>query len=55
MLALTAAAKLFGQRPSRLVAIQDPMTALEFDLAAATAAMLARERSSPDRVTSVWL
>jgi hypothetical protein len=41
MLALAATAKTFGQRPSTLMRIEDPVLSLAFDLAAA--ARLAEE------------
>jgi hypothetical protein len=34
MLAIVATAKAFGQRPSELVGIEDPVVALNFDMAA---------------------
>ena len=45
MTVITATAKLFGQRPSTLLAIMDPVTALEFDLAAAVTALEAQKQS----------
>jgi len=56
-IALAATAKLFAQRPSSLAAIQDPVTALEFDLALAAVAIETSRLSSSDdgRVTQIWL
>ena len=57
MVALAVTAKTFGTRPSALLAMEDPMLALELDLAAALA--LERERqesaSSDSRVQEIWL
>ena len=39
MVALLATAKLFSQRPSDLLEIEDPVLALAFDLAAARRAL----------------
>lgn len=47
MVAVAATARLFAQRPSTLLAIEEPMTALAFDLAAA--ACLNREREGEAR------
>jgi hypothetical protein len=47
---LALAAEKFGCRPSRMVELQDPVLALDFDLAAA-ARLLAAERAAANAVT----
>ena len=44
-LLLSSAAKTFGCRPSAMAGLDDPVLALDFDLAA-TARLLARERAA---------
>jgi len=48
MVPIVVTAKLFGQRPSTLAAIADPVLALEFDLAAGMiAARMQKEEYTP--------
>jgi hypothetical protein len=47
---LAMAAEKFGCRPSRMVGLNDPVLALDFDLAAA-AKLLASERAAANAVT----
>jgi len=55
MWAVIAAAKLFSSRPSELLAIEDPVMALAFDLAAVERVAEEQESSSESRVRTISL
>ena len=55
MLAILATAKQFGVRPSELLAIEDRVTALSFDLAATARLHRETQEESGETVNRVYL
>jgi len=55
MLAVVATAKEFGVRPSELLAIEDPVVSLSFDLAAAVRLHRETEEESGETVSRTYL
>ncbi len=55
MLAVVATAKQFSLRPSELLGIEDPVLALNFDMAATTRLQQEIEGDGPERVDRVCL
>ncbi len=55
MLAVIAAAKQFSVRPSELLAIEDPVLALNFDLAATVRLQQEIASDGPEHVDRVYL